>query len=240
MEMAMQNGMKILGFSDHMPLPTDNERLTRFRMKAAELPAYLESIDALKENYAGDIKIYKGFEMEYFPQYFDWMREQLEQHPVDYLVFGNHFDPERGENGYYGEANTADEIKSYEKTAIAGMESGLFACFAHPDLYLNAYHTFDKTCAHTAHAICEAAAALGMPLEYNLFGEERRGSAFSTGLGYTRPEFWEIAAKYPVKAIIGCDAHAIDHLNRGERMRARKEMLEAQGICVLDTLPNLG
>ena len=27
-------------------------------------------------------------------------------------------------------------------------------------------------------------------------------------LGYTRDEFWHIAAEYPVKASVGCDAHA--------------------------------
>ncbi|MFI3170410.1 MAG: histidinol-phosphatase [Faecalibacterium sp.] len=240
-QVAIQNGFQILGFSDHAPFPTTEDYLNGFRMSCDELPEHVKTIRALQKKYADQIKIYLGFEAEYFPEHLDWLEAQMEHYQLDYLGLGHHFDPLRGEDGYFGAVRQAVHFTAYEKTSIAAMESGKFRFFAHPDLYLNAYHSFDKACEHTAHAICEAAAALGMPLEYNLLGVDRRasGDAFSSGLGYTRPEFWEIAAKYNTKAIIGCDAHAPSQLDHGKRIVALKQQLRDTGIEVLDVLPGL-
>ncbi len=240
-QMAIQNGFDILGFSDHAPFPTQEEYLNNFLMSCDELPAQVKTIQQLKEKYADQIKIYLGFETEYFPQHLDWLEDKCKQYKIDYLCLGHHFDAKRGDDGYFGAITNAVHFSAYEKTSIAAMESGKFRFFAHPDLYLNSYPVFDKACEHTAHTICEAAAALGMPLEYNLLGEDRRrsGDPFSAGLGYTRPEFWEIAAQYNTKAIVGCDAHAPAHLDHGARIIQLKQQLRDTGIEVLDTLTGL-
>lgn len=235
-KVAIENGFSVLGFSDHSPFPTKAAYLNDFRMSCAELPQYVKTISALKEKYADQIKLFIGFEAEYFPEYFDWLDEQMALYHIDYLGFGNHFDPARGEDGYFGAVSDSVHFAAYETTSIKAMESKRFAFFAHPDLYLNAYPVFDKACEHTAHVLCEAAAACGFPLEYNLLGADRRGSAFSYGLGYTRQEFWDIAAKYQVKAIVGCDAHTPEQLNHGSRIILLKEELRNKGIEVIDRL----
>ena len=58
-------------------------------------------------------------------------------------------------------------------------------------------------------------------------------------LGYTRDEFWRIAAEYPVKAIMGCDAHAPSELDVVPAIEEKKAFLHSLGIPVLDTLPGL-
>ena len=58
-------------------------------------------------------------------------------------------------------------------------------------------------------------------------------------LGYTRDEFWRIAAEYPVKAIMGCDAHAPSELDVVPSIEGKKAFLHSLGIPVLDTLPGL-
>ena len=35
----------------------------------------------------------------------------------------------------------------YEESAIEGMESGLYNCLAHPDLFMRSYPKFDHHCA---------------------------------------------------------------------------------------------
>lgn len=240
-QMAIRNGFDILGFSDHAPLPTDEAYLLDYRMHCDELSGHIETLKALREKYADQIKIYIGFEMEHFPHYYDWLNEQMEQYQLDYLVLGHHFDLNRGDQGYFGAYTDTTHFRACETTSIAAMESGMFRVFAHPDLFLNNQPRFDKACAHTSHVICEAAAALGMPLEYNLLGLDRQtsGDNFSLGLGYTRKEFWDIAAKYNVKAIIGCDAHAPEHLDHGKRIIQLKQQLRDTGVDVLDTLEGL-
>ena len=58
-------------------------------------------------------------------------------------------------------------------------------------------------------------------------------------LGYTRDEFWRIAAEYPVRAIVGCDAHAPSELDVVPAIEEKKAFLHSLGIPVLDTLPGL-
>lgn len=48
-------------------------------------------------------------------------------------------------------------------------------------------------------------------------------------LGYTRDEFWRIAAEYPVKAIVGCDAHALGALSP-PRHRGKESFPHSLGI----------
>ena len=49
-------------------------------------------------------------------------------------------------------------------------------------------------------------------------------------LGYTRDEFWRIAAEYPVKAIMGCDAHAPSELDVVPAIEEKKAFLAEMGI----------
>ena len=86
--------------------------------------------------------------------------------------------------------------------------------------------------------ICAAAARLDIPLEYNMAGLTLQGRPDGS-LGYTRDEFWRIAAEYPVKAIMGCDAHAPSELDVVHAIEEKKAFLHSLGIPVLDTLPGL-
>ena len=86
--------------------------------------------------------------------------------------------------------------------------------------------------------ICAAAARLDIPLEYNMAGLTLQDRPDGS-LGYTRDEFWRIAAEYPVKAIMGCDAHAPSELDVVPAIEEKKAFLHSLGIPVLDTLPGL-
>ena len=74
--------------------------------------------------------------------------------------------------------------------------------------------------------------------EYNMAGLtlQRRPDG---SLGYTRDEFWRIAAEYPVRAIVGCDAHAPSELDVVPLIEEKRAFLQGLGIPVLDTLPGL-
>ena len=69
-EAAIQAGVKELGFSDHAPYLFPNTNYySAFRMKTDELFAYAESVRALQKEYADDIRILLGFELEYYPAF---------------------------------------------------------------------------------------------------------------------------------------------------------------------------
>ena len=107
---------------------------------------------------------------------------------------------------YFGHhTDSRDMLELYEESAIEGMESGLFSCLAHPDLFMRSYPKFDHHCTTISRHICRTAARLNVPLEYNIgYVAYNEAHGLST---YPCPEFWRIAANEGCTAIIGLDAH---------------------------------
>lgn len=232
-------GFQVLGFADHAPWPYRSRFVSNCRMLSAQLPEYVETLRRLRRRCAGRLKLYIGLEAEYFPGYMDWLAEQKQALGLDYLILGNHFDRTDETGMYFGACTRPEEIDRYIRLTIRGMETGLYRYLAHPDLFLNHYPSFDRAAEAACRTLCEAAAALDIPLEYNLLGEARRIGEHRSDLGYTTPQFWQIAAEYPVKAIVGCDAHAPGELDRAARIRAVQAQLRTMGVAVLETLPGL-
>jgi histidinol-phosphatase (PHP family) len=234
---ALRTGFGVLGFSDHTPWAYATPGfISRIRMLPEELEVYVHTLRALREKYAGQLKLYIGLEAEYFPAYMDWLLEEKERLGIDYLIFGCHYDTTDENGHYFGRSTEASQILRYAECAVAGMETGAYRYLAHPDLYLHRYPAFDKTAEEVAHTLCRAAVQHDLPLEYNLAGLTCRPAG---GMGYTTREFWQVAAQYPVKAIIGCDAHAPEELEQGVEIAQARDFLASLGISVLDTLPGL-
>ena len=75
---AIENGYDILGFSDHTPWPYRNKDfIPSIRMRIEEFESYLNSVREVKEKYKNQIQIFCGVEAEYFPEYYDWLKKQL-------------------------------------------------------------------------------------------------------------------------------------------------------------------
>ena len=70
-ENAIRGGLKILGFSDHTPIPFEGGYVSDHRMEMDLLEDYVTTITALKEEYARDIEIHLGLEFEYAPKYLE-------------------------------------------------------------------------------------------------------------------------------------------------------------------------
>ena len=237
---AIRCGYDILGFSDHAPWPYAGGFISDCRMLPAELPGYVSTLRGLRAQYQDQIHLHIGLEAEYFPRYLSWMKETAEQYGLEYLIFGNHFRETEELGDYFGACRTPAQLERYTEYAISAMESGLYCCFAHPDLCLNHYPVFDAAAERCLRQLCEAAVRTQTPLEYNLLGEARCAEEdHRQDLGYTTEYFWRIAAEYPVTAIVGCDAHLVKSLEVVPHLLEIKTKLRADGITVLDTLPGL-
>ena len=240
---AIETGFEILGFADHSAWPYRSDFVANMRMRLDELDGYVETVRALKEKYAGRIRIHLGMECEAFPEFYPWLREIRAKMGFDYFILGNHYDTNDETGGFYfGRCANHAQIRRYMETTIAGMESGLFLYLAHPDLFLHRYPAFDAEAKRVCRALCEAALRLDMPLEYNLLGHRRNPGARSQGyVGYTSREFWEVAAETGNRAIIGVDAHAPEDLDAGcaETYRRVRGMLQGMGVEVLDVMDSV-
>lgn len=137
---AIKGGYRILGFSDHTPWKYRTDYVADMRMLPEELPGYVESLKTLREKYHDRIDIRIGLECEYFPQYIHWLKEQTKKYQLDYIIFGNHHYHTDEKFPYFGHhTDSRDMLELYEESAIEGMESGLFSCLAHPDLFMRSY-----------------------------------------------------------------------------------------------------
>ena len=239
---AIRCGYSVLGFADHCPWPYRTPGfVSSIRMLPAQLEDYVSSLQALKTKYASRIHLHIGLEAEYFPAYLDWLKEETRRLGIEYLILGCHYDTtdEHGpREARFGGSSSTAAGRRYARQVVAGLETGLYRYLAHPDLFLNRVTAFDAEAEAACREICAAAARLDIPLEYNLAGLTLQGRPDGT-LGYTRDEFWRIAAQYPVRAILGCDAHAPAELDAVPLMEEKKAFLQGLGIPVMDTLPGL-
>lgn len=235
---AIDNGFRVLGFSDHTPWPYITGYRSPVRMDVLELDAYISSVQKLKEKYRDIIHIYIGLECEYFPEYLPWLEQQ--RHKLDYLILGSHWAPsdEHGEV-YYSHATQPEQVEEYADFTICGMQTGLFSYLAHPDHVFSDYPTFDGVCRKAAYAICEEAKRVNLPLEYNLVGYEKKLAGRQKGLGFPTPEFWDIAEEVGCSAILGIDAHKPGHFSQHDWINLAKQELNRRNIPILSVLPNL-
>ena len=164
-----------------------------------------------------------------------WLKEKIKEYQLDYILFGNHHYHTDEKFPYFGHhTENLDMLELYEESAIEGMESGLFCCLAHPDLFMRSYPQFDRHCKLISRHICRTAARLHIPLEYNI-GYVAYNEAHNLQT-YPCPDFWRIAANEGCTAIIGLDAHNNKDLETPVYYNRAIEELKALKIQRVDSL----
>lgn len=225
-ESAIIAGYKILGFSDHVPVPFDGGYRSPIRMGTDEIAGYFNSLTQLKAEYKKDIHILIGFEMEYYPDYFEKTLSLLSDYPADYLILGQHYlDNEIGSHRTTHPTDREDYLEKYVDQCIQGLDTGVFTYFAHPDT-LN--FTGDKAFYEAQmRRLCEHALKANVPLELNLTG-------LRTPYIYPHEPFFRIATEVGNPVILGFDAHEPDALTRTDVVRAATRLAKKHGLTVLD------
>ena len=229
---AIDQGFETLGFSDHGPWKYKTAYHSSMRMEIKEFEGYKKSILSLKEKYKNQIDIYLGLEVEYFPQYMDWLDMFCKEEQVDYILFGNHYHETDEYNQYYPYAGK-DTFDQYIEDCLAGMKTGLYSYLAHPELIMmNDGLDWDKHVDEQFHRICQSAKELDLPLEYNAAG--MMGNRWF-GESYPHHKFWEIAGQYHNKALVGMDAHSPKQLSQNIYLEAM-DALSKYDVEIIDTI----
>ena len=210
-ERARANGIKQLGFSDHIPVPELAYQDPEHQMHISEVDEYIESIRHLQAQNP-DMKINVGFEVEFDPTKEQFLGELREK--VDYMILGQHFVP--GSKGLIKKNNNPDYPLEYAEMLCKAMESGIFDIVAHPDIFMEfrdslaseeAKRQFDDNAVVASQMICNKAKEIGIPIELNFAGIDQ-GQIMSDGkYSYPHPTFWKIASETGVQVLYGVDAH---------------------------------
>ena len=203
---AIENGFKVLGFSDHVMIKHHPQKGIRGRY--SQLNGYIKSINNLKVKYKDRIEIHVGLECEYYPSQVSYYKKLLKEKKVEYLILGQHcYLDEKGRFQWYlGHDNKIQRIEKYVKDLITGMSTGLFSYVAHPEYYVRLFKEYNPIMDKYAKMICTASVKYNVPLEMNLAGV-RAWYLKEDNLHYPDPHFWRIASELGVKVVIGVDAH---------------------------------
>ena len=226
-EKAIAEGLEIMGFSDHVPMPFPDGHQSGFRIRIEELEDYIRTLEALREEYKDRIKIYIGFEAEYYPELFDAMMDLIAPYDYDYLILGQHFiDNERSP---YVSAPVTDEaaLARYVDQVLAGLATGKYTSLAHPDVYN--FVGDEKVYYRHMKRLCEGCKDMNIPIEVNLLG-------LMGGRHYPSDRFYRIAGEVGNVAIIGCDAHHTKDVADPEALRAGEAFAAKYGLRVLETI----
>lgn len=213
---AIEGGMKVYGFSDHIPQQFPDGYESHYRVPMAEGAAYCEEIRALREKYKDKIDIRIGFESEYYPLYFEQMLKNAIDFGAEYLILGQHFIHNEHPNGRYAMKpnNEKEHLAVYVDTVIEAMQTGVFTYVAHPDLFR--YDINAPEYEEHMRRLCVAAREIHMPLEINFLGIRDKRI-------YPNTVFWRIAGEENVPVTFGLDAHQTeDACDRASLLVAEK------------------
>ena len=212
---ALEAGLSELGFSEHIPYIFPDGRESHFRMKRADLKAYVDNVKALKEKHADKIKIHLGLEVEYYPALFDKTLESVKDLGIEYILLGQHF------------LDDTETLHGCSPKAEEEHRRGVFTYLCHPDMinFTGDREIYDRY----ARMICETAKECGVPLEFNLLG-------YSTGRNYPQKRFFEMAAEVGNEVIIGIDAHNPERFFEADFEASASELLRSLGITPIKTV----
>lgn len=227
-EEAIQAGIKVLGFSDHTPMPFPSGHRSGHRIQLDRAEDYFNSISNLKKEYAADIEIHIGVETEYYPETFDLFWEYIRSFPLEYMILGQHF-IKREEDGRASSARSDRESRlvDYVDNVIGAIDTGKFLYIAHPDI-IN-YIGDDSIYRREMRRLCEAAKAAGIPLEINRLG-------FFEHRIYPCDRFFSIAAEVGNSVIIGSDAHSPDVFRDHASIEGCHAFAAKHGLTLLDSM----
>lgn len=232
---AINQGVQILGFSDHAPFPDHDFGL---RMKYDDLDDYLNELERLNNVYGDKIKILKGLEIEYHPKYLSYYKELVENRGLDYLALGEHtYINSHGIMNNIFFADSTKDYVSYANAVCEAIKTGLFAFVAHPDIMFINDFDLDDNCEKACNMIIDCAEKNDMILEFNANGLRRNKRMYPDGVRYPYPHktFWEKVSGRNIRVLIGSDNHQPEQVNDSYVQLAR-EMAKDLELNVIETI----
>ena len=225
---ALERGLKIFGFSDHTPQYFPGNYYSFMRMYPHELEDYCNTVRQLQKDYAGQIQIPLGVEVEYYPATWKELLPRLHDAGIEYMILGQHWLGNEENEPYVGDA-TADEavLKRYCHQAMEGLDTGAFTYLAHPDV-INFVGDRNVYRRHMRDLIRFARQA-NVPLEMNLLG-------LRSHRHYPDMDFWAIAAEEGCQVILGMDAHEPSHIQELETEKQALEIVRHFDLTLLETV----
>lgn len=227
---AIAGGVRHMGFSDHAPWIFPDGYESHFRVPMTQAKAYMAELRTLREKYKENIQLHIGFEMEYYPAYFDEMFRTAKGFGAEYLILGHHFLSNEHPGGHGSQRATDDpeKLREYADTVVQAIQTGVFTYVAHPDIFK---FTGDRDVyLREMGKICQASCRYNVPLEINFLGIRQ-------GRNYPDEGFWELAGQMQCPVTFGFDAHEASSAYDGESLLKAWALVEKWGLNYIGRPP---
>ena len=222
---AIQLGLKEVAITDHIPHPDNSDP---YRMRWEDFNEFNILLDQAIDKYKDRIRIYKGFEAEYYPDEMELYRNFKEKYGYTFMILGQHrCGPHREQSSF--RITTPQQIELYTQTVCEALETGFFVLFAHPDLFMYSYPQWDQYTEKAMRTIFSTCQRLNIPVEINGKGYARRSP-------YPCLEAWKCAKDYPdLKILINADAHSPEEIYN-DSTRELEQKVRELGLTVTEIL----
>ncbi len=227
-EYAVSRGLDTLGFACHAPQPFPGDYYSGFRMKREEMDAYVDEILAVREEFAGRLRVLIGYEAEYYPSLFRSLLDMLNRRPCDYIIMGQHYvgnEYEDEEHQHVWDTDSIDFVRRYAAQVAEGMRLGVYTYVAHPDMLGYSGNTDEYLEAMSV--ICRTSLETDTPLELNLLG-------LADGRCYPNEAFFKTVGEYGCRVIVGCDAHSPERVADPDEYRRAMKLAERCSLNIID------
>lgn len=226
-EKAIENGIKIMGFSDHIAYRFPDGYESNYRVEMRDVEDYFKTISALRDEYRNEIEIHIGWEAEYYPLHFEKMLENAVNWGSEYLILGQHFISNEHPGGSYVGNSSATGLGEYVDCVIAGMQTDRFSYVCHPDVFN--FTGPDEEYEKEMRRLCKSAAKADIPLEINFLG-------IRDNRHYPCDKFWKIAGEEKCTAVFGFDAHDVDGAADLASLARAEEIINKYGLELKETV----
>lgn len=200
-KIAIKNGVKYYGFSDHAPMNFEPQ----YRMTFKQMKNYERDINLAKEKYKNRCEILLGYEVDYLKGDVD---ERVLNADVDYLIGSVHFIDKWGFDnpefiGKYADKNIDEIWQEYFDTVEEMVNTRLFDIVGHIDL-IKIFKFIPKTdISLLIIKLLKTIKKVNMVMELNSAGFRK-----PIGEAYPSLDILKEAFNLGIEITFGSDAHA--------------------------------
>jgi len=209
---AWRNGLHIAGLSEHGPR---FNYLVPFRsLSLAELDKYFHTIEEIRLEFAGEIEVLSGLELDYNQRMVEYYSNLLPRLPLDYVIGAIHSVedwipeiPQSYETSALAGKNAEQLYQAYFQKLTEAAQSGLFDFIAHPDLVKKALPHLGMKKPDNLQTLYQETAKMLAACDVGIEINTRGKLLPDVGEFYPHIDFLTECRRAGVHLTIGSDAH---------------------------------
>ncbi|MCY3833844.1 MAG: histidinol-phosphatase HisJ family protein [Chloroflexi bacterium] len=199
---AERVGLRGIIITCHSPMPEGWN--AGVRMSLAQLPQYVDMIEAARAEFAGRVDVRLGLESEYFPGQEAWIESVHGKADFSYILGSVHALTDEYKARYLHGSTRLEYERSYFENLANAAETGLYDCLSHPDIVKIAHPKQYDVADHldTIRRALDRIAGAGVAMELNTSGLNKSYPEMNPG-----DVMLQEMALRGIPVVIGSDSH---------------------------------